>query len=567
MNAEQFNEMYELFEAVREEVITDEQFSRLDQILAENKQLCKYYFEYINMAVLLKSGKVFDKKSAILTKMDDSLCDMQLWQEMAEHEKASPGIKIVSEQASDLIQEVRRQKIEYKISKRSVITLFAAVAAIILIIVFVKLAPPATGIKVAVLSDSINAKWADMDGTMEKGSSIFTSRQNLLLREGYAKLLYDNQAQVTIEAPAEFQILAEDKINLRYGKIYATVPSQAIGFTITTQSAKVIDLGTEFGVQASFDGTTELHVYKGKTTLIAGISQDSKQTVEVVAGKAARTRTDSSQIMDISLNKTLFVREIDSSKHLIWHGQPLDLASVVAGGDGFSPGQTARGIDPATGEIHAKTVQTLNRLGNNAYRSVQDQSGLDGVFVPNGTLGATVVSSAGHTFAFPQTDNLYYADITSYPYAHRDSPPSDFALSLSPLTPGKTPDSPLIFVHSSAGITFNLDKIRQSLGGMEIDRFKSSCGISQDGGEINRSEFWVLIDGQCVFHCQLDKDHPEVRKIDVSITPQQKFLTLATTYGGDKNAMDWCVFDKPQLVLAKKQQEVSQANHDAGVEK
>jgi hypothetical protein len=567
MNAEQFNEMYELFEAVREEVITDEQFSRLDQILAENKQLCKYYFEYINMAVLLKSGKAFEKKFATLMEMNDSFCDMQLWREMAEHEKASPGIKIVSAQASDdLIQEVRRQKPEYKISKGSIFTLFATAAAIVLIFVFARFAPPATGIKVAVLSDSINAKWADMDGTMEKGSSIFTSRQNLLLREGYAKLSYDNQVQVMIEGPAEFQVLAEDKINLRYGKIYATVPSKAIGFMITTQSAKVIDLGTEFGVWASFNGSTELHVYKGKTTLIAGVGQDSKQVVEVAAGKAKRIRSDNSQISDICLKQTLFVREIDSSKQLIWKGNDINLASLVAGGDGFTQGQVASGIDPATGDVHSNTVQTIHS-GKNIYREVKDRPFIDGVFIPNGVDGPTVVSSAGHTFTFPQTENMCYSDITSHPYVHKMFPGTDVALSLNPLAAGKTADSSLIFIHSNAGITFNLDKIRQSLGCLEINRFKSSCGVSQGVGEINRSEFWVLIDGQCVFHEILDRDHPGVREIDIPITPEQKFLTLATTDGGDKISMDWCIFEKPWLGLVKKSNEVDKADREAGVEK
>jgi hypothetical protein len=557
------NYFYELLIKAYEGQLSPDEAKILNGIIKSDDQAAYFYAEFFDTV----SGLIDRNESAFSFEDNDST-KLDVWLNCLAHdEKEAPAVEITAPQEPKiLIQKVQYQKSDRKISKISLFSLFTAAAAIILIFVFAYFAPPATGIKVAVLSDSINAKWA-VEGILEKGSPIFTSRKGLQLREGYVKVLYDNQAQVMIEGPAEFQILAEDKIDLRYGKIYAVVPPKAIGFMITTQSAKVIDLGTEFGVQASFDGTTELHVYQGKTTLIAGISQDSKQTIQVIAGKATRTWTDSSQIMDISLNKTLFVREIDSSKHLIWHGQPLDLASVVAGGGGFSSGQTARGIDPATGEINAKTVQALNRFGKNAYRSVKGQSGIDGVFVPNGALGATVVSSAGHTFAFPQTDNMYFADITSYPYAHLDYPSSDFALSLSPLTAGKTADEPLIFIHSSAGITFNLDQIRQSLGNLEIGRFISSCGISYDEGKNYRSEFWVLIDGQCVFHYTIDRDHREVEKIDVSITPQQKFLTLATTNGGDSNAMDWCVFDKPQLVLAKKQQEVSQTNHDAGVEK
>jgi hypothetical protein len=513
---------------------------------------------------------LYDLISSNSQQQADASCSFEsgIWQELARYEYHAPAVPY--EKASKEIsvpQETSPKTTVRKTSKTSIFSLYAAAAAIILIFVFAYFSPPETGIKVAVLSDSIHAKWADTDGIMENGVSIFTSRKNLFLQEGYAKFLYDNQMQITIEGPAEFQILAEDRINLRYGKIYAAVPSKAIGFMVTTQSAKVIDLGTEFGVWTSLDGSTELHVYKGKTTLIAGVSQDSKQVAEVVAGKAKRTWTSNSHIEDISLEETLFARDIDSSKQFVWHGKPLSLASLVAGGDGFTRRQVSSGIDPATGKVHLELVQKEGRLGKNAYMSVQDRPCIDGVFVPSGSQDPTVVSSAGHTFAFPQTDTVYYSDITSNPYAHKLYPESDIALSLRPLAAGKTADSSLIFLHSNAGITFNLDKIRQSFGHLEIDRFKSSCGISQGTGEINRSEFWVLIDGQSVFHNTLDRNHSEVMEINILITPEQKFLTLATTDGGDTPNMDWCMFENPRVELVKKQKEVDKTDHDAGMKK
>lgn len=566
MDAAQINELYELFEAVREGVITDEQFTRLDLLMAENKQVCKYYLEYMNMSAFLKSGRAFDKKHTALSDTNDSLCDLHLWRELAEYEKRSPEIKVMPEKVKEeIVQTVRRQKVDYKISKGSLFTLLTAAAAMILFFVFARFAPSETGIKVAVLADSMDAKWADADSLMEKGSAIFTSRKNILLREGYAKLLFDSQAQITIEGPSEFQVLAEDKINLRYGKLYTIVPSRAIGFTVTTQSAKIIDLGTEFGVQGAFDGTTELHVYKGKTTLIAGDHQDDKQAIEVAVGKAAKTQSGNHQIDDISLKETLFARDIDSSKQFIWHGEPLSLASLVSGGDGFTQGQLTNGIDPATGEVRAETVQGQGRSGMNIYREVKDRPLVDGVFVPNGARGATVISSAGHTFTFPKTDEYYYSDISSYPKVQRLDSNGNINLSIK-LTADETADSSLLFIHTNAGITFNLEKIRQSLPHLEIDRFKSSCGISQGGNEINRSEFWVLIDGRCVFHHQYDRANSGVMEIDIPIAPEQKFLTLATTDGDDKIVFDWCVFDSPQLLLEKKQ-DIKNAGPDTEMEK
>ncbi len=51
------------------------------------------------------------------------------------------------------------------------------------------------------------------------------------------------------------------------GKLRATVPPQAVGFTIGSPNLDVVDLGTEFGLQVEAEGKTEVHVFKGKVEL------------------------------------------------------------------------------------------------------------------------------------------------------------------------------------------------------------------------------------------------------------------------------------------------------------
>jgi hypothetical protein len=137
-------------------------------------------------------------------------------------------------------------------------------------VVYARFAPVKRGLEVATLLDSINAKWAEADSSMKSGSRLVTGSTNSLLRGGCAKLLFDNNAIVTIEGPAEFEIIAEDRIKLLYGRIYSIVPQEALGFSVVTPNAMIVDLGTEFGVQVDFLGTTELHVNHGMTRLVAG---------------------------------------------------------------------------------------------------------------------------------------------------------------------------------------------------------------------------------------------------------------------------------------------------------
>ena len=55
-------------------------------------------------------------------------------------------------------------------------------------------------------------------------------RKLTVLRDGYAELLFDTNARVVIEAPAEFQIVADDRISLNYGKIYCKSPNRSDRF-------------------------------------------------------------------------------------------------------------------------------------------------------------------------------------------------------------------------------------------------------------------------------------------------------------------------------------------------
>ena len=73
-----------------------------------------------------------------------------------------------------------------------------------------------------------------------------------------------------------------------------------------------------FGVKADIDNTTEVHVFKGETTIIAGNSKDKKEVVDVIAGQARLVthNKNSSVIENITLKKSYFIRKIDTPRPL-----------------------------------------------------------------------------------------------------------------------------------------------------------------------------------------------------------------------------------------------------------
>ena len=69
------------------------------------------------------------------------------------------------------------------------------------------------------------------------------------LAEGVVELEFSDGARVRIEGPAEFAARSGGLLLDLCGRLLAYVPKQARGFTVTTPTAEVIDLGTEFGLE------------------------------------------------------------------------------------------------------------------------------------------------------------------------------------------------------------------------------------------------------------------------------------------------------------------------------
>lgn len=122
---------------------------------------------------------------------------------------------------------------------------------------------------IATLTAEHNAQWEpDFDyGTPEPGD-VFRAGRTVTLLEGFAELTTAKDAVVVLEAPCTIAFDdADNALRLIAGKLVANVPQQAIGFSIHTPTARVIDYGTTFGVDVKTDGTTHAAVFTGEVEL------------------------------------------------------------------------------------------------------------------------------------------------------------------------------------------------------------------------------------------------------------------------------------------------------------
>lgn len=546
--------------------ISAEQLKALEGILDNNREAIEYFVDCsgdLSLCEELLQRTIVDARSQEIPDQGFLMADLQdaqLWNALLYQEQTAPAIEEEhdEEPKREFVQKVERVKIFRTFDKKAFFTFVASAAAILLVILLVQFIPPKSSpFEAATLTDTINAKWAAIGDTMKEGVRLSTGTGPLLLREGLVELLFDNNANVTIEGPAEFEIVSEDRIKLRYGRLYSIVPREALGFSVATPNAMIIDLGTQFGTFVDFQGNTELHVTKGKTTLVAGENK-TKISMEVGEGSAKKIFGITSDISDISCNETLFARSINSKSNTIWRGQSIiDLADVVGGGNGLGSGKLEVGIHPVTGRLEGTAAG--DRLGNGQYVPVHENRYIDGVFVPNGQSGPVVVSSKGHVFAeCPATNNVFYMHIIN-------SKTNDPAIPVlwKEMTSGKgiygTSICPSVFMHANLGITFDLDAVRADFTGADIARFAAEAGLSPMATREGNVDVWVLVDGDVRYCRKGITEKGRVYPVEINLTKSDRFLTLVTTDGGDvdypepeKRATDsdWALFARARLKLS-----------------
>jgi hypothetical protein len=144
-----------------------------------------------------------------------------------------------------------------------------------------------TDSSVAVLLLAPGAEWEDTGLPTWTGAPLPPGR--LRLRSGLAHIEFYSGATVILEGPAELELLSPRAASCLRGKLRATVPPQAQGFTIGTPKLDLVDRGTEFGVQVDAGGRTEVHVFQGKVDLYdAGHARDAAEHQELTTGQGVR---------------------------------------------------------------------------------------------------------------------------------------------------------------------------------------------------------------------------------------------------------------------------------------
>ncbi|MCM2373558.1 LamG domain-containing protein [Aporhodopirellula aestuarii] len=99
-------------------------------------------------------------------------------------------------------------------------------------------------------------------------SEEFHPGESIAISQGLLAVEFNNGVVVTLEGPAELEIVTAESAFLHTGKLSALVPESAYGFEIITPSAHCLADGKEFGVSVDGTGNTEAHVFDGEVELV-----------------------------------------------------------------------------------------------------------------------------------------------------------------------------------------------------------------------------------------------------------------------------------------------------------
>ncbi len=277
-----FTELRTLLDALCEETITEAQMARLEEIVLADPEAEALYVQYMSMVAELQRHFGARRADRITERIQNT--------------QTRPPLRIRTWRRRLMVSFVG----------------ITAVAATILAVIFFNTPgpssvdpPPAefTDSSVAVLAQVADAAWDDTGLATSVGSPLPPGR--LRLKAGLARIEFYSGAIVILKGPAELELISADRARCVRGVLHASVPAQAVGFTIDTPGPQVVDRGTEFGVAVGDGAATEVHVFKGKVEL-----HDPAAARELTTGQGLRCGPHSADRIDADASRFVSAEQL-----------------------------------------------------------------------------------------------------------------------------------------------------------------------------------------------------------------------------------------------------------------
>jgi hypothetical protein len=287
------SELHELAAGVMDETITDDRFARLCDLLHQDQAAQRFFVRYVDLHATLRSGiaRTLVPKgvptahsTAALSASEAVLKNRFPLVRVAFNSPLAASLLIaalVYGMFGYLAWNLRPDKPPEHIVGREV---------------------------VATVSQVADVRWSPAS-THRSTESQLREGEPLKIESGTMELELTAGTKLIVDGPAEWSVDGDNRVTLKGGKIVAKVPARAIGFSVTTPTAKIVDLGTEFGVDVDEQGEAEVHVFQGRVVAERAVSSSTApQRIELKKSEAARFTRNQTVISRFSAAPERFQR-------------------------------------------------------------------------------------------------------------------------------------------------------------------------------------------------------------------------------------------------------------------
>lgn len=315
-------ELFELFEALCEGIITPVQHRRLQQRLGADAQTRQFYFDYLDLRLQLRQWQQASLGERLLgmAAADDAPPAPILTQSPPLHAPVSTYSPIGSFAFSYLVAALIVGVglligwVYHVPNPRAAGPALAKVAP-----------PPAPGtlpspraiVVVGRVTATADCRWVDPKMRVAPYSYVPLDAKYMLV-SGLLEITYDSGAKVIVQGPCIYQVdsrvggyLSQGRLTARVEKrgetaIVAANQQLATGdprsssrfFTVRTPTAKVVDLGTQFCVEVDSAGVSMAHVCQGKVEVLAVGRNGAAgaKPIRLEKGESARVEVGKDQV-------------------------------------------------------------------------------------------------------------------------------------------------------------------------------------------------------------------------------------------------------------------------------
>jgi ferric-dicitrate binding protein FerR (iron transport regulator) len=302
----ELDELAELCDVLLDGKLTDQQKSRLDELLVASEEARQFYVRVLGLSASLfeyAAELQFPTQTVPSASMPVGRKRQLWWALAALTTAAAIVVAIVLHGSNDASGEADAEEFAAQI----------------------------TGLQ--------DCQWADAKPGLELGDQLQPGQQ-LELASGMAEITFDCGAQVTLEGPAKLNLNSAWEATLHRGKLRAEVPAEAVGFGIQSATVDVVDLGTEFGMTVDAQGATDVCVLQGAVEATPRDTASAQPTKFVLKQHKARrfNHTGSEEIENTAnllsqfTKPTKLQRLAKTAKHVHWSFDEADGRKAQADG-------------------------------------------------------------------------------------------------------------------------------------------------------------------------------------------------------------------------------------------